>query len=399
MDLMDNRIRAYPWGSRTAVAELLGEPSPSPHPQAELWIGAHPGDSSRITGPDGSKVALSDLIAADPVGTLGATAAGEFGPRLPFLLKVLAAAQPLSLQAHPSLDQAKAGFAAEERAGVALTAPSRNYKDQSDKPELICALTELHALCGFRAPAVTVRLLEELNVPALQHYSGLLSGQPDANGIRALFSTLMMIPTVALRSLQESVLEACVERIRAGSEFSLEYRTTLELGERYPGDSGVLASMLLNRVTLAPFQGLFLPAGNLHAYLSGVGVEIQANSDNVLRCGLTPKYADVPELMRVLDFGNTDIPVLDGSVDEQGRHVFDPPIKAFRLTRFDLEGHDFTLTHDGPQVVLVTEGCAVLHGPDGDLAVARGRSAWLSPSDSGTRLTGTGTAFLATDGL
>ena len=220
---------------------------------------------------------------------LGRRVTAAFGPRLPFLLKVLAAAEPLSLQAHPSAAQARHGFAAEDRARVPLTAASRNYKDTSHKPELVCALTEFHALCGFRDPSITVRLLSELRVPALDHYLSLLSGQPDADGIRALFSSIITVPSSMFPPLLDAVLTSCVQKVREGSEFAAEYRTALELGERYPGDAGVLASLLLNRITLQPGQALFLPAGNLHAYLSGVAVEIMANSDNVLRGGLDPQ--------------------------------------------------------------------------------------------------------------
>ena len=186
----------------------------------------------------------------------------------------------------------------------------------------------------FPGPATTVRLLEDLDVPRCSTISGCCPASPTRDGTRALFSTLITIPPS--RSARCSpVLEACVEG-PGRAEFTLEYRTTLELGERYPGDPGVLASMLLNRMTLEPGQALYLPAGNLHAYLSGVGVEIMANSDNVLRGGLTPKHADVPELMRVLDFGNADVPVLDGDPSTMpGEWVYPTPAAEFRLSRFD----------------------------------------------------------------
>src|SRR5664279_1425507 len=254
---MHNRIRPYAWGSRTAIAELLGEPSPSPHPQAELWIGAHPADSSTLVDERGER-SLADLIAQDPIGMLGEPSYSLFGARLPFLLKVLAADEPLSLQAHPSVEQATRGFAAEETAGIPRTSGNRNYRDSWHKPELVCALTEFHALCGFREPSATVRLLSALEVPQLDHYLGLLSGQPDQHGTRALFSSIITIPPAALGPLLAAVLAACVDKVRGGGEFTVEYRTALELGERYPGDAGVLASLLLNRFTLQPGQALYL---------------------------------------------------------------------------------------------------------------------------------------------
>ena len=411
MKAMRNQVRPYAWGSRTAIAELMGEPSPAPHPQAELWIGAHPADSSRLLDETDVPVgrsegvgqpghSLADVIAADPVSTLGPTVARAFGPRLPFLLKVLAAAEPLSLQAHPSTDQARLGFAREEAAGLSLRSPDRNYRDCWHKPELICALTQFHALCGFREPGVTVELLSALQVPQLDHYLTLLSGQPDSDGMRALFSSVITIPSSSLHPLLSAVLSACVEQVSAGSPFSTEYRTALQLGERYPGDPGVLASLLLNRITLQPGEALFLSAGNLHAYLSGVGVEIMANSDNVLRGGLTPKHVDVPELMRVLDFSAGDVPVLRGEPGRPGERIYPTPVPEFRLSRLELDGTDWDITHPGPQVVLAVEGDFSVRDATGrDLTIARGHSVWISAEDRDVRIKGSGTVFRALDGM
>ncbi len=408
MELMRNRIRPYAWGSRTAIADLLGEPSPAPHPQAELWIGAHPADSSFLLGDsvDTADVGestgrpLTEAIVADPVGTMGAAVRDRFGARLPFLLKVLAAAEPLSLQAHPSSAQAERGFALEEAAGIPLTSPQRNYRDSWHKPELICALTEFEALCGFREPSRTVHLLAALEVPALDHYLGLLSGQPDEHGTRALFSSLITIPPSTLGPLLSDVLAACVNRVQQGGEFATEYRTALALGERYPGDPGVLASLLLNRITLQPGQALYLPGGNLHAYLAGVGIEIMANSDNVLRGGLTPKHVDVPELMKVLDFSPGDQPILHGDPGIDGEWVYRTPAPEFRLSRLESSPDKREITHPGPQVLLVVEGkVEVTDGQGRSLTLPRGRSVWIGAHDGPVWVSGPGTAFRATDGL
>ncbi len=396
---MNNPIRRYAWGSRTAIAELTGSPSPSAHPEAELWMGAHPADPSQLLGPQGPR-SLADAVTTDPLGMLGAAVNAAFDGRFPFLLKVLAAAEPLSLQAHPSAEQAIQGYQREQAAGLAPTDPNRNYIDHWPKPEMICALTDLHALCGFRRPEQTVRLLAGLRVPQLDHYLTLLSGQPDEAGIRALFSSFVTVPASVLGGLLDAVLASCVEQVRAGSEFTPEYRTALELGERYPGDLGVLASLLLNRVTLHPGQAMFLPPGNLHAYLSGVGVEIMANSDNVLRGGLTPKHVDVPELMRVLDFRPGDAPVLAGQAGPTGELVYPAPVVEFRLARFEVGSAPRDIVHDGPQVVLVVSGHAVLTDNAGHrLRVQRGQSAWIAAADRGVRISGAGTVFRATDGL
>lgn len=402
MELMRNRIRPYAWGSRTAIAELLGEPVPSPHPQAELWLGAHPGDPSEVIVPGGPQ-RLDERIAADPEGQLGAAVAGRFGGRLPFLLKVLAADQPLSLQAHPSLQQADAGFDAEDAAGIPVNHPNRNYKDRFHKPELICALTEFHALCGFRDPRVTVDVLAGLKAPQMDHYLALLSGQPDAQGVRALFSTLMTLPQTALNALLDAVLAAAAARLSAGSPHAGDYRVLLELGERYEGDSGVIAALMLNRVILDPGQALYLPAGNLHAYLQGVGVELMANSDNVLRGGLTPKHVDVPELMRVLDFSTGDREVLAG--ESVGAHevVYRTGADEFELSRIELGGTDdgagdiVALPSGVPQIVLCTEGSVELADAHGhELTLRRGQSAWISAADRGVGVWGDGTVYRAT---
>lgn len=400
MELMRNQIRPYAWGSRTAIAELTGAPSPAAHPQAELWMGAHPDDPSVLELADGER-SLLDAISADPDGTLGSAVAAAFGGRFPFLLKVLAAAEPLSLQAHPSADLARRGYEAEEAAGIPRSDPSRNYTDPWPKPELICALTEFHALCGFAEPSHTVDVLAGLGVPGLDHYLALLSGQQDGEGTRALFSTLITIPPNKVASLLDAVLAACVTRVRDNSSPHVtQYRTALELAERYPGDAGVLASLMLNRVTLQRGQALYLHSGNLHAYLSGTGIEIMGNSDNVLRGGLTPKHVDVPELMRVLDFTPGPVEILGGQADPAGEVVYRSPAPEFRLSRLQIGSERQDVTHPGPQVLLVTDGAAVVEAAGGArLEVPRGRSVWIAARDRGVTVSGPATIFRATDGL
>lgn len=381
MDLLHNAVRPYAWGSRTAIAELLGKEVPAPHPEAELWMGAHPGDPSRVLGPDGAERSLLDLLTADPDGQLGPRVARRWGSRLPFLLKVLAAEEALSLQAHPSAAQAAEGFAAEEAHGVPRDAAVRNYKDPAAKPELICALTEFHALAGFREPSRTVSFLRTLDAPALAPYTEMLVAQPDSSGLRALFTMLITLPQTSLSTLLPQVLDACVLHVKEHGEFDLECRTILELGESYPGDAGVLAALLLNRIVLQPGEAIHLPAGNLHAYLRGTGIEILANSDNVLRCGLTPKHVDVPELLRVLDFTCGDMEVLRGEEAQPGVCVYRTPAPEFELSRLDLVG-ETRVNHDGPQILLCTEGAAVLSNARGDeLRLARGQAVWLPASD------------------
>ncbi|MFC0544242.1 mannose-6-phosphate isomerase, class I [Kutzneria chonburiensis] len=405
MELLHNAVRPYAWGSRTAIAELLGKPVPAPHPEAELWMGAHPGGPSHLVEPDGDERSLLDVLAADPDGQLGPALAARWGGRLPFLLKVLAADEPLSLQAHPSAEQAAAGYAREEAAGIPRDAKNRNYPDPTAKPELICALTEFHALAGFASPERTVRLLRGLDAPGLAHYTELLAGQPDADGLRALFTTWITLPQQALSQLLPQLLDSCVRQVKDRGEFDLECRTVLELGEAYPGDAGVLAAVLLNRIVLKPGEAIFLPAGNPHAYLRGTGIEILANSDNVLRCGLTPKHVDVPELLRVLDFSYGQMPVQRGDEVAPHNFVYPTPAAEFELSRlaWDSAGRPVRIDHAGPQVLICIDGAVTLRRDDGvELPLTRGESAWLAAADPAVEVVPTSApaaVFRATAGV
>ena len=352
-----------------------------------MWLGAHPGDPAKLVGP-GGEVSLLDAIAADPEAELGPVVRARFGDALPFLVKVLAADEPLSLQAHPSTEQAVEGYQGEDRAGVPLNSPVRNYRDRSHKPELLVALTPFQALAGFRPAVQSVELLRALAVPVLEPYIALLTGQSDAAGLRALFTTWITAPQPDIDNLIPAVLEGAVNYIRSGAtEFADETRTVLELGERYPGDAGVLAAVLLNRISLAPGEGIFLPAGNLHSYLHGMAIEVMANSDNVLRGGLTPKHVDVPELLRVLDFE----PVPDARVDTCRDGIdlaYQTPAPEFAASVLTFDGADLghevdaPSRHDGPQVLVCTEGSVTARSKADEVRLDRGMAAWV-PADDG----------------
>lgn len=396
MKVIEGVVRTYAWGSRTAIASLRGKPVPSPHPEAELWFGAHAGGPARLVEGDGdaeNTVGGPDLLTVidrDPMATLGSTTVERFAGRLPFLLKVLAADEPLSLQAHPSTDQAREGFDRENRQGLALDARDRNYRDPWHKPELVVALTEFEALAGFRNPVATIELLRELQVSELDPFLGMLVGQPDSSGLRALFTTWLTLPEGSIHRLIPAVLTSAVRLLESGvSTFADELRTLLQLGEMYPNDPGVLASLLLNRIRLQPGDGLYLPAGNLHAYLDGTGVEVMANSDNVLRGGLTSKHIDVPELLRVLDFTPVELPDLIPAVRTAGaERIYLTPAPEFRLSRVELDGTGMTqpssISFDmpGPQILAVLSGTIEIRPVGGTpVTVPAGRAAWLSDSD------------------
>jgi mannose-6-phosphate isomerase len=386
MDRLSNTVRPYAWGSTTAIPELLGT-APTGEPQAEMWMGAHPGAPSRLDrGRGAGEQALPDIIEAAPEAELGPATTRKFGPRLPFLLKLLAAGSPLSLQVHPGPAQAKEGYADEERRGIPIDAPHRNYKDANHKPELICALTPFEGLCGFRPPAEAAGLLAGLDVDPLKPYVDLLHAHPEGDALREVVSAVLAAEPVEMAA---TVAEATAAAARLGGA----YAPYVSIAHHYPGDPGVIAAMLLNHVQLQPGEALFLGAGVPHAYLNGLGVEIMASSDNVLRCGLTPKHVDIPELLRVVRFEATGPGVLRPEASASGEEVYDTPADEFRLSRFVLApgAGPRDLTAATPQILLCTEGTPQAN----DLGLDPGGSVFV-PAGEKTELSGSGTVFRAT---
>jgi mannose-6-phosphate isomerase len=381
---LTGRVRDYAWGSRTVLAGLQGRPVPSAGPEAELWLGAHPGDPSTVAGPDGP-VSLGALIADDPKGNLGAELAAEYGTRLPYLMKVLAAEAPLSLQAHPDADYARTAYAAQE----ADPAAPRNYTDSFHKPEMLVALTPFDALCGFRAPEVSADVLEAFGLEALAPVvAALRSGVP---GLRDAVRTLLTWPAEERAGLIAAVVEAA-RRQPSGPA------VVIDLGGRYPSDPGVLVALLLNHVRLAPGEALWMPAGNLHAYLKGAGVEIMAASDNVLRGGLTPKRVDVDELLRVLRFEVLDDPILPATPVAPGIETWAVPVREFALLRIRLDGTrpPTRVPAEGPRIVLAVAGDVfVAEGHGTPIEVTPGTAAY-APADAGPiSVAGVGEVFVA----
>ncbi|KAA0917038.1 mannose-6-phosphate isomerase, class I [Dietzia sp. ANT_WB102] len=388
-------VQAYAWGSRTALPELCGTTSPAPHPVAEHWFGAHDSGSSQCA--DGRS--LDSRIATDPEGELGARVLAEYGGGLPFLVKLLSAEQALSLQAHPSPEKAREGFAAEDARGIAVDAADRNYRDGNHKPEILVALTEFHALVGFRPVESTVALFDAFDVASLKPYRDMLAGQPDAEGLRAVFTTFITMPHAALAAVvAELVTRAVVYLTEHGVEgpWSQVAATVTELAERYPIDPGVLCAMLLNRVVLQPGEAVYLGPGQLHAYLRGVGVEVMANSDNVLRGGLTPKHVDVPELMRVLEFGplaDPTVRAVDAERGIPGEVDYPTPEPDFALSRIDLSAdRPVEWRPGGPEVLLCTAGEAIVVEDGASEVLVPGRAVWVPASTSRVCLRGTGEA-------
>lgn len=402
MQLLTGIVRNYPWGSRTALARLRGA-EPTDQREAEMWFGAHPLAPSLV-----GERTLIDVIADDPTHSLGNTADQSQG--LPFLLKLLAADEVLSLQAHPSREQAKEGYARENEAGIALNAPHRNYKDDNHKPELIVALSEFEAMAGFRPVPLTNELFDVLACPELERYRSLLPDAPadsvaqdSGDNVRALFTTWITIPPAARVELISAVVASAGavldDSAREVPQWMREALSNIvELNEMYPGDVGVLGALLLNKLTLQPGEALYLDAGNLHAYVRGLGVEIMANSDNVLRGGLTSKHVDVPELVKVLNFDTLEDARLAGeeSVVEGARVVRYPvPIDEFALTRVELDGR-WEVPTGTPTIIVCTEGTVKADDAATVLDLRAGQAAWIPAGNAQVVLEGSGQLFVAT---
>ena len=386
---LQSNVRHYDWGHESIIPELLGIEADG-KPWAELWLGAHPDEPSVV--PDGR--GLDEAIAAEPERLLGAASRRRFGDHLPFLMKVLAAGSPLSLQAHPTKAQAEAGFAAEEEAGVGRDDPTRTYKDPNHKPEILCALTPVEALCGFRPVEESLHCLAKLQLAELKPTIAALA----RGGLKVAIPQLLALSGKRRQSLVAAVAERAGSFVAANDpEFVNTYRWAARLAEKYPGDPGVVISMMCNHLTLAPGEAVFLPAGNLHAYLSGSGVELMASSDNVLRGGLTAKHIDLAALVEVLDFTDGKVPVLRPVLGPGGLR-YPVPIDDFDLTRVDLGAQPGELVSSGPQILLCIEHVATVEC-GGEQAVLRPGAAVFVPAGETVRASGPAVLYRATTAL
>lgn len=417
---IENTPRAYAWGSKQALADLLGT-RPTGEPQAELWLGAHPGSPASVAKATPAKCTVIDLIESDPERY------GVNGGPLPFLLKVLAIGEPLSLQVHPDPEQARDGFAREEATGVPLDARERNYGDPNHKPELLVALSEMSALSGFR-PLREVRADlhglaalargagREDGAAALDRAAAMLEGRDPSSQRRAWLTWAFSADVAVARALDG--VEAALANLRDGLGDAPDAHRLAALSEllsTHPGDPGVLVSLLLHLVRLSPGEAIYLEARHLHAYLHGVGVEVMAASDNVLRAGLTQKHVDIDEVCRVLEAGELDEPRFPGVVLAPGLIAWRPDVPDFQLLRARVQDPEATrpgralpgsseevsVAAGYPVVLIVTEGRVRVErtGAEFDeVATARrGQSLYVS-AGSPIRLTGDGEVFLATVG-
>ncbi len=365
---LENPIRDYAWGSPTAIPRLLDRPNPQQKPQAELWMGAHPAAPSRIVLPD-KEAPLTELIDRSPQPILGKRIADRFANKLPFLFKVLAAAEPLSIQAHPNFEQAREGFERENRAGIPLTAANRSYKDPNHKPEIICALTDFWAMKGFRPLREIAGFFCAMKTDLLK---AEVAGLANPKGLAGFYSKLMRLAA----SERDQIISAGLALARDHRQEGPALDWVCRLCERYPSDVGALS--LLNLIRLKPGEALYLPAGVLHAYLEGTGMELMANSDNVLRGGLTPKHIDVDELLSILRFETDEKSALEAHSISETEDEYPTPASEFRLSVIRVQNHKPHLEKDnnGVQILFCSEGEGRIYdlGSREEKAIYRGAS-------------------------
>lgn len=368
-------VQHYPWGDYDTIPELLGIANPNREPNAELWIGAHP-DLPCLALPGDARVPLDQLLGSTAEEILGPWAVLRFGARLPFLLKVLTARQPLSIQAHPDSAQAAQGHAREERLGIPPDDPRRNYHDPYHKPELICALDDFFALRGFRPPTAIAETLDR--IPEFASLAARF--EADQAGLAKLYRDLTTLDQTRVDDLLNPLIER-LRQVQHGApwrEDSPEY-WALEADRDFSRDGhrdrGIFSIFLLNLIHLRPGEAMYLPAGELHAYLRGSGIEIMANSNNVLRGGLTGKHIDVEELLKVLEFNAAPPQILQPQPVCGGLETYPTPAEEFQLSRLTLPvdgeyraeaGHAMRLLLmlEGEGQVLHHQGCLPLRRGD-----------------------------------
>ena len=381
MNKLINTIQHYDWGSKTALTELYGIENPENLPMAELWMGAHPDAPSRVVVA-GQPVSLAELIRQQPQQLLGEKVARRFAG-LPYLFKVLCAAGPLSVQVHPDKQAAEQGFQRENQAGIPLSSPLRNYKDNNHKPELVYALTPFRAMNGFRPPQQIAGLLEPL-VGAHPQIAAFVA-RPEMAGLKALFAVLL-----SLQGDEAALALKWLAEVSAGLPGET-WQTVRSLQHSYPGDMGQFMPLLLNVVVLQPGQAMFLFAKTPHAYLQGSGLEIMANSNNVLRAGLTPKHIDIPELLANVEFVSCAAEqLLTRPVVSQHEISFPVPVDDFSFAIHQLQPAAQAVSWQGPRIVFCLEGTACCQCSGQELTLLPGESAFIPASDGPLRVKGQG---------
>jgi mannose-6-phosphate isomerase len=390
---LKNPVQNYPWGSTTDIPKLLGAGNPDHEPVAELWLGAHPKAPSTVLSEQGEQ-SLLDLIEAEPEAILGADTVDRFGPRLPFLLKVLAAEKALALQVHPTRDEAKDGFEKENALGIRLDAPERNYLDRNHKPEMFCALEPFECLAGFRSIGQIATELRSLRLTTFAEEIDNIGQSRSIDGLKRLFESMMLLESERKELFVREVVE------KAAASKGVRYRWIVELNRQYPGDIGVVSPLFLKLLHLRPGQAVYLEPGTVHAYLRGVAIELMSNSDNVVRGGLSVRHVDILEFLKILQFNESPVEPINPKKLSRGAEVYEIPTSDFCLYRIRLNrGVKYVSSGKrAVEILICTRGKTVLRGGAGneDLVIHRGDSFLVPANSPSYSIEGGGILFKAT---
>ena len=376
------------WGSQSAIAEFLGE-TPGTRPVSELWFGNHPDGPTLLQ--DGST--LGDLIAGDPKKALGSGILYAFGTNLPFLMKVIAPDETLSLQVHPTKEIAREGYLREEVLGIERTAPNRSYRDMNHKPEMLYALTDFEALIGFRVPRKARRLLEGLEGELAELLRRRLKLSTVRGGLRSLASWVFDIDSPVTPALVEEFVDACRKRLESGNSPSLRAdQLVCELEAVHGGDSGIILAFLMNPVSLRAGEAAYIPPRQIHAYQRGLGIEVMAASDNVIRAGLTHKHVDSAQLVEIAEF--SALPPIRLAPEHPSPHSdrFLAPAQEFELTVTTCTPNlsNLRVPGEGPRIAMVTRGRLSLSTEAGECTLGRGEAVFISAFEHQLRIAGEG---------
>ncbi len=391
---LDGRVQHYAWGSAEALPGFLGRP-PDGRPWAEWWLGAHPQAPSTVGSVPATT--LDELVAADPEHVLGADVAERFGPRLPFLLKVLAVARPLSLQVHPTREQAVAGYRAERAGSATPTDPL--YADEWAKPEMLLALTRFDAFAGLRPPAAVLARVDAVGGSVLAELAAPLRADPTAGEVENLVAALLRLRGTQRSEVVAQTREGVARLVDQSAPESVELTVSAGLAQAYPDDPAVVVTVLMNHVVLEPGEAMAVPAGLLHCYTNGLAVEIQGTSDNTLRAGLSSKRVDVAEVLTVLDAAAQPTFVWP-SEPAPGLETFHPGVNDFALERICLaRGGSFVLGGGTPAILLAMDGTLSVSAAAGGAELRRGTAVFVPAAAGAVTVTGMGEAVRARPGL
>ena len=363
---LQNTVKNYDWGSPEWIPSLLKADNPDRVPWAEFWMGVHSAGPSRIIK-SAETLLLPEFISMDKETLLGRECAFKYGT-LPFLFKIIAAARPLSIQAHPDIEQAREGFGRENDKEIPLDAPNRNYRDSNHKPELLCALSPFMALCGFRKCSEIKTLMEIIctGIYAPGSQGSLKAGiekliealgRENENPIKAFIQALFSID---FSDLGQHIMKSQGLLEKSFGEYQDEWKLCSYLASFYPEDPGVIAPLFLNIIELKPSEAIFIPPGVLHTYIHGMGIELMTNSDNVIRGGLSSKHVDSAELLKVLNFSEYKPEIY--KAPQISPAFFSYPVKAeeYVLSVLSCQGTSVQYPEAGPSIVFLTQGDLVI---------------------------------------